>query len=216
MGLMKPLFAIAASLLLVSCSSAPSPQQKADEFLAIHSNLGQKLYAITAEAYWKSMTDVTDAHVGERIGAERSMAAFDGNVWVIETVRSLLAQKDQLDDITARQLEKILLAAAQYPGTIPDIVDARVAAEARQGALLDSFEFCADKVGENCRKIVTPNEIDNVLVDSRNESERRHYWEVSKQTGPALKQGLGELRDLRNQLAQELGYNSFFALQVAD
>ena len=121
MGLMKALFAIAASLLLVSCSRRPSAQQKADEFLAIHSNLGQKLYAITAEAYWKSMTDVTDAHVGERIGAERSMAAFDGNVWVIETVRSLLGQKDQLNDITARQLDKILLSAAQYPDKL-DVV----------------------------------------------------------------------------------------------
>ncbi len=208
--------AIAACLLLVSCSSGPSAQQKADEFLGIHGNLAQKLYAITSEAYWKSMTDVNDAHVGERIGAERSMAAFDGNVWVIDTVRSLLDQEDQLDDITVRQLKKILLAAAQYPGTIPDIVDARVAAEARQGAVLDSFEFCAETVGENCRKIVTANEIDNVLVDSRDETERRHYWEVSKQTGPALKQGLGELRNLRNQLAQELGYNSYFALQVAD
>ena len=105
---------------------------------------------------------------------------------------------------------------AQYPGTIPEIVSARVAAEARQGAVLDSFAFCSDRAGERCRKTVTANEIDNILVNSRDEAERRHIWEVSKQTGPALKEGLAELRDLRNRLAQEMGYDSFFALQVAD
>ena len=212
---MKALRALAACLLLASCGG-PSAQQQADEFLNIHENILAPLYAITSEAYWQSMTDVNDAHVGERIGAERSMAAFDGNVWVIETARALLAQKDRLDPVTVRQIEKILLAAAQYPGTIPEIVSARVAAEARQGAVLDSFAFCADRAGERCRKTVTANEIDNILVNSRDEAERRHIWEVSKQTGPALKEGLAELRDLRNRLAQEMGYDSFFALQVAD
>lgn len=212
---MKALRALAACLLLASCGG-PSPQQQAEEFLNIYENILAPLYSITSEAYWKSMTDVTDAHVGERIGAERSMAAFDGNVWVIESAKALLAQKNRLDPVTVRRLEKVLLAAAQYPGTVPDIVDARVAAEARQGAVLDSFEFCADRAGERCRKTVTANEIDNVLVNSRDEAERRHTWEVSKQTGPALKQGLAELRDLRNRLAQEMGYDSFFALQVAD
>ena len=185
---MKALRALAACLLLASCGG-PSAQQQADEFLNIHENILAPLYAITSEAYWQSMTDVNEAHVGERIGAERSMAAFDGNVWVIETARALLARKDRLDPVTVRQIEKILLAAAQYPGTIPEIVSARVAAEARQGAVLDSFAFCSDRAGERCRKTVTANEIDNILVNSRDEAERRHIWEVSKQTGPRAQRG---------------------------
>ncbi len=212
---MKAPCALAALLFLGSCGG-PSPRRQADEFLNIYEGILTPLYAGVSEAYWKSMTDVNDAHVGERIGAERAMAAFGGNVWVIETAKVLLARKDRLDPVTVRQLEKILLAAAQYPGTIPEIVDARVAAEARQGAILDSFEFCTERAGERCRKTVTANEIDNILVRSRAEAERRHIWEVSKQTGPALKEGLAELRDLRNRLAQEMGYDSFFALQVAD
>ena len=34
--------------------------------------------------------------------------------------------------------------------------------------------------------------------------------------GPALKKGLAEVRDLRNRVATELGYSSYFHLQVAD
>ncbi len=204
------------AIFLACGRGGPSPQERAEEFLAIYDGVGQKLYAITSEAYWKSATDVTDQHVGERIGAESALAAFSGSRWVIETVRGLLDQKDQLDDLTARQLEKILLSAAEYPGTVPELVEARISQEAKQSAVLDAFEFCTEKRGEACTKTINPNQIDNILRDSRHEARRRHIWEVSKQTGPTLKPGLIELRRLRNELAQEMGYSSFFALQVAD
>lgn len=204
----------ATTLFFAGC--APNPQELADEFLETYSGLTQRLYAIAAEANWKSATDVTEQHVGERIGAEQAMAAFTGSPWAIETARGLLAQPARLDDLSARQLRKVLLFAAEYPGTIPEVVAARVAAEARQSAALDSFEFCADRGPDGCREVVTPNDIDRILVESRDEAERRQAWEVSKQVGPVLKQGVAELRDLRNQVAREMGYDSFFALQVAD
>ena len=204
----------ATTLFLAGC--APNPQELADEFLETYSGLTQRLYAIAAEANWKSATDVTEQHVGERIGAEQAMAAFTGSPWAIETARGLLARPARLDDLSARQLRKVLLFAAEYPGTIPEVVAARVAAEARQSAALDSFEFCAARGPDGCREVVTPNGIDRILVESRDEAERRQAWEVSKQVGPVLKQGVAELRDLRNQVAREMGYDSFFALQVAD
>ena len=203
-----------AMAVITGCS--PTPQDRADEFLRTYDTLIQKMYAITAEAYWKAATDVTELHVGERIGAEKTMAAFAGSPWVIDAVKALLADRDRLDDITERQLRGILLSAAEYPGTIPEVVAARVAEEARQGAILDSFEFCAERSGDDCREIVTPNQIDEVLVTSTDEAQRRRIWAVAKQTGPALKEGIGKLRDLRNQVAQEMGYDSFFALQVDD
>ena len=205
-----------AVALALAAGCAPTPQDTANEFLRTYDALLQKMYAITAEAYWNAATDVTELHVGERIGAEKTMAAFAGSPWVIDTVKALLADRDRLDDLTERQLRGILLSAAEYPGTIPEVVAARVAEEARQGAILDSFEFCAERSGDDCREIVTPNQIDEVLVTSTDEAQRRKIWAVAKQTGPALKEGIGKLRDLRNQVAQEMGYDSFFALQVDD
>jgi len=208
---------LACLLLAISCSSSrPTPQEQADDFLRTYEAIGAKMYAVVSEAYWKSSTDVTDTHVGERIGAEGVYAQFAGNPWVIESARTLLAHSDQLDAVTVRQLDKILLAAAGYPGTAPELVAARVQAEAKQSAALDAFEFCAERSGDKCADVVNPNQIDNVLRDSHDEAERRRIWEVSKQTGPALKPGLVELRDLRNKLAAEMDHPSFFALQVAD
>ena len=204
------------AVLLFSWGCGPGPQRQADDFMETYDQLLLQVYPVVGEAYWKSSTDVTEQHVGERIGAEKAMAAISGNPWVIETAKRLLEQQEGLDDITQRQLRSVLHSAAEYPGTIPDVVADRVAEEAAQSAILDSFEFCAQRDGERCVDPVTPNQIDEVLVRSRDEVERRKIWEVSKQTGPALKQGIGRLRDLRNRVAQEMGYESFFALQVDD
>ncbi len=205
---------VSCLFILGGCSR--TPQDRADEFLATYDNVVQTMHKITAEAYWKSATDVTPLHVGERIGAEKVMGSFSGNPWVIETVRSLLAEKGRLDALTVRQLQSVLLSASEHPGTIPDVVEARVTEEAKQGAILDSFQFCAERSSDGCDEVLTPNQIDQILVTSRDEDERRKTWEVSKQTGPALKEGIDRLRDLRNEVASEMGYDSFFALQVAD
>ena len=43
---------------------------------------------------------------------------------------------------TARQLTKLLLAAADSPAAIPEVVAKRIEAEARQSAILDGYTFC--------------------------------------------------------------------------
>ena len=41
-------------------------------------------------------------------------------------------------------------------------------------------------------------------------------WTASKDIGPTLKDGLADLQRLRNQVAREMGFSSYFHLQVAD
>src|SRR5262249_55324770 len=115
-----------------------------------------------------------------------------------------------------RELWRILLDAAESPGTIPDIVAARVEAESKQSSTLDSFQFCVERKDGRCVKPITANGIDDVLSSSRDLDERLAIWKASKESGPALKPGLIALRDLRNQVAKEMGYASYFDLQVAD
>jgi len=196
--------------------SRSSTGSGAQSFLNMYNQIDQRLYNTSALANWRASTDVNEQHTGERIGADAALASFRGSKYVIENARRLLAERDGLTDLQFRELDKILLNAAESPGTIPEIVQARIQAEARLAAILDGFTFCLEYRGQPCVKNTTPNDIDEMLRTSADLAERRKYWEVSKQTGPALKTGLGELRDLRNRVAKELGYSSYFHLQVAD
>ena len=213
---MVPLAAMLA-LMLAGCSASSSdPRRDAQEFLRMYNDVDQQLLTVSSNANWRSESDVTEQHTGERIGADSAKAAFTGSRYVIDSARKHLTLRQTLSDVEFRQLDKILLSAAEYPGTIPDVVQARVLAEARSAAAMDGFTFCLEGSGPKCAKPVTTNEIDSVLRESKDLAQRQKIWEVSKQIGPALKTNLVELRDLRNRTARELGYSSYFHLQVAD
>lgn len=201
--------------LAIPCAALADTRSDARQFLEMYNRAYQQLWNVAEGANWLSSTDVSDEHTGQRIGAQQAKAAFTGNTYVIEKARALLQQRSKLDALTVRQLEKILLAAAENPGTIPDVVAARVAAEARLAAIQDGFTFKLPQP-DGSTKIVTPNQIQEILMNSTNVEERLRAWETSKQAGPALKAGLLELRDLRNRVAREMGHSSFFGLQVAD
>ncbi len=203
--------------LLAGCGGGePGQRSKVEEFLKMYEEMDQRLGSVAAEAEWKASTDVNAEHTGERIGAERVLAGFRGSRYVIQNSRRFLGLKQSLSDLEFRQLDKILLNAAESPATIPDIVRARIETEARLGAILDSYTFCLADRGKKCVTEITPNQIEETLAASRDLGERRKVWEVSKEIGPALKKDLGEARDLRNRVATELGYSSYFDLQVAD
>jgi len=182
----------------------------------MYNAVDNRLYTIAAEANWRASTDVTEENTGARIGAESALAAFRGSAYVIETSQELLNSRSALTDLEFRQLDKILLLAAESPGTGPELVEKRIAAEASVGATLQAFNYCRELQGGRCVSTITLNEIDELLSASNSLSERRRIWEVAKQIGMVLKPGLGELRGLRNRLARELGYSSYFHLQVAD
>jgi peptidyl-dipeptidase A len=199
-------------------SGRKSPAEKdAEAFLTTVTSLLKPVATRATLADWTSLTDVTPEHTGQRVGADGALAALAGSPLIIEKTKALLAQREQLEPQTARQLEKLLLAAAESPGTIPDVVARRVEAEARQSSIMDGYTFCAVPTRHGvCPEPITANQIDNVLAHSRDLSQRLRVWTASKEIGRPLKPGLVELVKLRNQVARELGYRSYFALQVAD
>jgi peptidyl-dipeptidase A len=198
-------------------SRKTAAEREAAAFLDEVTPLLLPVATVAAQAAWKAATDVTPEHTGERAGAEKAYAAVAGSKLIIEKARALLKREKDLDDVTARQLKKLLLNAAETPGTIPEVVAQRVEAETKQSSIQDGFTFCLQaRPGGGCARPTTPNEIDVVLKRSRDLAERQRVWTASKEVGRPLRAGLVQLQQLRNQVAREMGYSSFFALQVAD
>lgn len=194
---------------------AQTPQEQADAFLARYTDAWLPLDTAASEAAWVASTDVSEEHSEAQVEATLAVNRVVGAPKVIERLKELLGKKAELDDLTVRQLEKALLRAAGAPGTIPEVVEARAEAEAAQSAKQDSFAYPLDDPEDASRKI-DANGIDRVLVTSKDLDQRKQVWEAGKTIGIGLRDGLLKLRDLRNRVAKELGYDSFFALQVAD
>ncbi|MDP3072741.1 MAG: M2 family metallopeptidase [Opitutaceae bacterium] len=184
-------------------------QERADRFLSLVNASYQALAYVESQAQWKAATDVTPAHDAASETAGKARAAFIGNPALITETKALLLFRRDLKELTVRQLERLLLIASESPMTNPALTAARIEAETAQNSTLNRFEF------KHAGKPITANEIDNLLQSSTDLTERRAVWAASKASGQALKEGLVKLRDLRNGVAQEMGYSDYFSLQVA-
>jgi peptidyl-dipeptidase A len=211
----RPLHCISSALLLlliVSLARAADvnpTQDRADHFLTLVNSSYQAMVTLESNAVWNAATDVSPVHDASAETAGKARAAFLGNPTMINETKALLLKRRDLNALTVRELEQLLLNAAEGPMTNPQLVSARIAAEVAQASTLNSFEFKLN--GQS----ITVNAIDQLLNESTDLQARQAVWAASKESGKALKAGLIKLRDLRNGVAQELDYPDYFALQVA-
>ncbi len=207
-------------LLLAAPAAVAAPadaRAEADAFLSLYNSLYVGLSTVSSEAAWAASTDVSDRTEGGRTAANQAYAVFVGDRAVIDTTKRLLARRAELTPLQVKQLESILLRAGDAPGTLPDVVAARVAEESRLAAVQDGFVYCFGPRAADgtCAQPKSANDIDDLLQSSTDLDERLRVWNASKEIGVPLKDGLARLQKLRNQVAREMGYSSFFGLQVA-
>jgi peptidyl-dipeptidase A len=187
--------------------------QEAAEFINNYTDEFLKLYVQSAEAEWAANTRIVE---GDTINAWRvqqaneALAKFTGSEQNIRQAREFLEKEEQLLPLQVKQIENILYAAANNPATVEDLVRERIRAEATQTELLFGYDFKIDN------QPVSPNEIDNILKGTYNLDSRLAAWESSKAVGPTLRDGLINLRRLRNETVQALGYDDYFSYQVSD
>lgn len=171
------------------------------------------LYYDLSKAQWQSNThiekeDTLNAYNTQK--ASEAFAAFVGSIDVIEKTQDLLQQKELLSPLQIKQLETILYTAANSPAVAQETVKERISAETVQIEKLFGFDFM---MGDQA---VTTNEIDHILKNETNLKLRQQAWKTSKEVGKVLKDGLENLRQLRNETVQALGYNDYFSYQVSD
>ncbi|MFY0608643.1 MAG: M2 family metallopeptidase [Cyclobacteriaceae bacterium] len=205
------IFATLAIVLMSGC--AKPPKEEAQLFLDEYTNTFLDLYYKSALAEWDANTKIIPGDTANAFkvqNANEALAKFTGSESNIAKIKALLDKKSELDELQVKQLESMLYAAANNPGTIPELVSARIKAEANQNELLFGYDFKIEG------KSVTTNDLDDILSSSVDLEERKNAWETSKGVGLNLRDGLSELKELRNQTVGALGYEDYFAYQVSD
>lgn len=218
----KHILLIAAAVILYSCggdkngnkeTADKALQDSVQTYLEGYNKKYQELNIIANEASWKQQThivkgDTTNAAANDK--AQQELAVFTGSSDNIATATKYLKEQSRLTELQVKQLKSILYKAANNPQTIKDLVDARIKAETKQTDNLFGFDFKVDG------KSVSANDIDGALASEMNLVKRQKVWEASKEVGKGLKEGLVNLRDLRNKTVQGLGYKDYFEYQVSD
>lgn len=210
----RQLFLVAVSLsVLATPSLAQSNPDEVQSFIDRYTATYVNLYKVASEAEWASNTIIIDGvtTIDEVTKlANEALSQHTGSVEVIEKVKAYLAESEGLSPLQIKQLNSILYAAANNPQTAPDLVKKRIAAEGKQNSDLFGYTFTVD--GQE----MTPNQLDKKLEESEDLNERRAVWTSSKEVGKVLKDGLANLVALRNETVTGLGYDNYFAYQVAD
>ena len=201
-----------------SAAKAPPKRDKAvltevDFFLRFYTQGYLGLQQKSAEADWALNTVIVegdDSNSKAYEKAEGDLAQYTGSVEMIKKAKRYLESEATLTDLQVRQLKAVLYAAARSPQTEPELVKARIKADAAQTEALFGFDFKIDG------KSVTTNEIDRILEEEDDEALRLAAWSSSKEVGKGLKKGLANLVSLRNRTVQALDYKDFFQYQVSD
>ena len=204
---------LAATILFAACQQRNNGSDDAQKFIDTYTKEYVKLYTASSLAQWKSNTEIKQGDSTNTMAAQKAdeeMAAFTGSKENIEQAKKFLGNKESLTELQRKQLEVILYAAANNPQTIADVVKQRIKAENEQTQKLYGYQYMLDG------KKVSTNDLDDILKKEADPAKRLAAWEASKAIGPTLKEGLVQLRGLRNKTVQELGYHDYFSYQVSD
>lgn len=198
---------------LVVCFSCGEKKSDVQEYLRDYNDAYTKLYYASSQASWKTNTDIREGDTLNAYNArvaDEALTAFTGSTDNITRARKYLEDTASLDALEMRQLEAILYNAGNDPQTVAPLVKEKIRASIAQTEALFGFNFTMDG------KPVSTNDIDRILREENNLGVRLKAWEASKEVGKVLKDGLVDLRRLRNGTVQALDYDNFFAYQVSD
>lgn len=205
------------SIGVLSCSqpdrSKSDVATHAQSYLDAYNKEFQRLYAASAEGQWALNTRIVEGDTMASFNAakaDEAMAAYTGSTSNIDSAKKYLALKDKLSPLQVRQFETILFNAGNNPETAGDVVKRRIDATNRQTELLYGFQYKLKG------SPTTVNALDEVLRNSDNLNERLQAWNASKEVGATLKNGLTDLRDLRNQSVTPLGYTDYFNYMASE
>lgn len=217
---MKYWYCLLFPLILFGCKNASEPgvpshqgSAEAQAFIDSYTKEYLDLAYKASLAQWKLNTYIVEGDTitpREAEQADAAYAQFTGSKHNIEQARKFLADTVNLSDLQKRQLDAILFTAGSNPETAGDVIKQKIQAETEQTRKLFGFDFQLNG------KSVSTGEIDDVLKKSTDLSERLRAWESSKEVGKELKDGLVNLRDLRNASVQALGYDDYFQYQVSE
>lgn len=190
----------------------PGGPEDVSRFLDLYNTEYRRLWTAAEGAKFTAESDISEAHSNARIEAGRALGDYVGSAEVIEQLKLMRGRLD-VTPLQERQLDAAWRLAAHYPAPVGERVHYLISTEAQATDSLYATTWTL-RVPGRPERTVTPNQLDDLVAGSRDLALRQAAWECSKEVGPRLKDLLVDLQGLRNGVAREMGYSSYFGLET--
>lgn len=177
--------------------------EKPDSFIAEVTEQVRLLHIRFSRAMWQSATTGSDEAAKDEKEAKAALMRYWAGKNLFETAKKQKESSTTDDPLHKRTLKRIYLSSAkaqQDETTIEAITKLETQAQHC------FYNFRAQFDG----KLMTDNEVENILRTSRDSAEVHQVWEASKKIGEQVADHVRELARLRNESARAQGFRDHF------
>lgn len=158
-------------------------------------------------AWWDANTTGADEAFERRKQAQNALVELHNDQKTFARLKSKKKAGNIVDPVLKRELD--VMYRSHLPGQgNRDLQKKIIALESEVEKMFNAHR------GEVDGKPLSENDIRQVLSDSRDSAEAEKAWKAYMQVGEAVEKKLRELVELRNDLANEIGFPTYFAMKL--
>ena len=185
----------------------PEMVKQFDEFVKKFEAKYIPLYKETNLAYWNASISGKEEDFKKVAEFQNKMTAIFSNKEDFNTLKKIHSSKGITDSIKKRELEILYLG---FLGNQSDTAKLN-AINAAQNQIEQKYGNFRAEVGG---KKLTDNEIEDILMTSKDSKALEAAWLAHKKIGPVVADDVKKLVKMRNELAKELGYLNFHEMKL--
>ncbi|PKP22852.1 MAG: peptidase M3 [Bacteroidetes bacterium HGW-Bacteroidetes-21] len=199
------------AILIFSCTEkkadTPDMNKEFDTIYAEYERMVMPLMKETNLAYWESATVGTPESYEKTADTEIKLKIFLSDTTRFNAVKKIKESGEITDSLKLRMLNTLYNTLLEYQIN-PELMKEMV-------TLSNNIEqkFSTYRINLN-GKIITDNDLEDILRNSVDNKELETAWTESKKLGPEVSADIIKLVKLRNKVAQSLGYENFHTMSL--
>jgi peptidyl-dipeptidase A len=206
-----PLFGVGLFLLMAApVFASPEATERAKKFMTSHETRVRPLDIAANLAWWNANISGKDEDFKKKEQAQNKVDEALANKEQFAELKAIkqLRDKGEVEDkVVARAIDVMYLMYLEKQ--VDPAILKKISAKAN--AVEQKFNIFRAKVDG---KEMTDSQVRDVLKKAGDSKRRQAVWEASKLVGADVEKDLKELVALRNEMAKQLGFKNFHALQL--
>ena len=205
-------YSILALSIMTACTNSTKRMEKeADTFLRSLEKEIIPAYIEWNKSYFRASISGKDEDYSKVSENELAYSSILADRAKFEQVKQFREEPAIKDSLIRRELDLTYNNMIRYQidtVKLKKLIEAQVAVEKKFST------FRAEVDG----KSLSDNEIDSILVNSKNSAELEKVWKASKEIGSVVAEDIKNLVTLRNEIARDLGFSNYheMALKTSD